>query len=245
MGGRPPAGLARWLSRDAQRSVRRTGQGRPQGGDWQHWRAARVNGLDDLGVVDALETNRVPGGSLLRTTAERCVWTRRPCSGRDRAPYCRRSRRTSPRSYRRRPSTGQRARFEVGHDEHPALLPHRSLRVVTACRESQAHDGRHDERCGSIRRHRCISGWADRTASAHRRRRRHGLMVISWRAGSSSAGMVVERPCPSSGSVPCGNRRECRVVTLHWRRWAICRPRSVRDPRQPAQAPRGTVGGRE
>jgi hypothetical protein len=38
--------------------VRRVRQGRSRGGDRHHWGATRVDGLDDLGVVDALQIDR-------------------------------------------------------------------------------------------------------------------------------------------------------------------------------------------
>ena len=60
MGGRRPAGVGTLaLARGPKPSVDRARQGRPRGGDRHHWGAARVDRLDDLGVVDALESDGV------------------------------------------------------------------------------------------------------------------------------------------------------------------------------------------
>ena len=65
--GARPAGVGTLaLARDPQPSVHRARQGRPRGGDRHHWGAARVDRLDDLGVVDALESD---GGR-----ASPCCW---------------------------------------------------------------------------------------------------------------------------------------------------------------------------
>ena len=53
--GARPAGVGRLaFARDLQPLVHRARQGRPRGGDRHHWGAARVDRVDDLGVVDAL-----------------------------------------------------------------------------------------------------------------------------------------------------------------------------------------------
>ena len=52
----------------------------------------------------------------------------------------------APRAAADGPPTGQRAGFEVIHDEHRVLLPHRTLRPVAAPREKQAHGDPHDQR---------------------------------------------------------------------------------------------------
>src|SRR4051812_23164725 len=65
-GGRPLAGAGAGtagvgtlaLARDPQPLVHRARQGPPRGGDRDHWGAARVDRLDDLGVVDALQIDR-------------------------------------------------------------------------------------------------------------------------------------------------------------------------------------------
>src|SRR4051794_21797084 len=44
--------------RNARRAASPRGSETERGAHWDHWRAAGVDGVDDLGVVDALEVDR-------------------------------------------------------------------------------------------------------------------------------------------------------------------------------------------
>jgi hypothetical protein len=91
MGGRRPRGRGRAGSRARPAAlVHRARQGRPRGGDRHHWGAARVDGLDDLGVVDALTPSRA--------ISTACAWRSWWGAKRRRTPALAAARRSSARA---------------------------------------------------------------------------------------------------------------------------------------------------